>query len=101
MTADEMFEKIGYKKHDNHPDDEKQEDNMWTTQDCRVIEYIQSGEIKGIVYTLFIRFHIVGKRIECGASEKTSISKFPRVINPVFNMQELNAINQKVKELGW
>ena len=29
--ADEMFEKLGYKKYDNHPDDEIIEENKWVT----------------------------------------------------------------------
>ncbi len=33
-TADEMFEELGYKKYDNHPEeDEKLEANKWVTQD--------------------------------------------------------------------
>ena len=35
MGADEMFEELGYKKYDNHPEEEKLGVNEWTTQDCR------------------------------------------------------------------
>ena len=59
-------------------------------------------KIKTIFYTLFIRFHINGKRVEVGASERPENSKqMARYRNPIFNSQELQAINQKVKELGW
>ena len=100
--ADEMFEELGYKKFDNHPEEEKAEPNKWVTQDCRVIEYKQTGTIKGMFYTLFIRFHIVGKVIEIGASERREgYREMGRYRNPILNMQELQAINEKVKELGW
>mgnify|MGYP003305776112 FL=1 len=99
--ADEMFEKLNYKKFDNHPKEEL-EPNKWVTQDCRIIEYKQQGTIKGIEYTLFIRFHIEGKVVEIGASEKREgYREFGRYRNPILNMQELQAINEKVKELGW
>lgn len=97
-----MFEELGYEKFDNHPPEEKIEPNKWTTQDCRVIEYIQKGTIKGIYYTLFIRFHIEGKRMEIGASERREgYREISRYRNPIFNAKELQAINQKCKELGW
>lgn len=100
--ADEMFEKLNYKKFDNHPEEEKLEPNKWVTQDCRVIEYKQEGTIKGIFYTLFIRFHIEGKVIEIGASERREgYREMGRYRNPILNIKELKAINKKVKELGW
>lgn len=100
--ADKMFEELGYKKFDNHPEDEKIEENKWVTQDCRVIEYFQSKAINGICYTLFIRFHITGKVLEIGASEKRDgYREIARYRNPILNIKELKAINEKVKELGW
>lgn len=100
--ADKMFEELGYKKFDNHPPEEKIEPSKWTTQDCRVIEYTQKGTIKGIYYTLFIRFHIEGKRVEIGASERRDgYREMSRYRNPIFNAQELQAINKKCEELGW
>lgn len=102
MSADEMFEKLGYKKFDNHPDEEKVEQNKWTTQDCRVIQYTQTGTINEMFYTLFIRFHINGKVVEIGAGERKQDSKeIARYRNPILNMQELQAINKKCQELGW
>lgn len=99
--ADEMFEELKYKKFDNHPE-EKEEPNKWTTQDCRVIEYTQTGTIRGMFYTLFIRFHIEGKIVEIGASERREgYREMGRYRNPILNMQELQAINEKCKELGW
>ena len=101
-TADEMFKELRYEKYDNHPEEEKAEPNKWVTQDCRVIEYKQEGIIKGMFYTLFIRFHIVGKVIEIGASERREgYREMGRYRNPIFNMKELQAINKKCKELGW
>lgn len=102
MSADEMFRKLGYKKYDNHPEDEIIEENKWVTQDSRVIEYTQKGTIKGVLYTLFIRFHINGKVVEIGASERREgYREMMRYRNPILNMQEMQAINEKVKELGW
>ena len=100
--ADDMFKELGYEKFDNYPDDEDVNDNKWTTQDCRVIEYTQKGTINGIFYTLFIRFHINGKRVEIGANERPTDSRqMARYRNPIFNSQELQAIYEKCKELGW
>lgn len=100
-TADEMFEKLGYEKFDNHPEEEKTEPNKWITQDCRIIEYTQKETIKGIFYTLFIRFHIEGKAIEIGTSERREgCREMSNYRNPVLNIEELQAINQKCKELG-
>ena len=102
-TADELFEELGYEKYDNHPEeDKKAEVNKWTTQDCRVIEYEQSGIIKEELYTLFIRFHIVGKRIEIGANKKPKdIKTMSLKLNPILDSKELQAINKKCQELGW
>ena len=97
MSADEMFKKLGYEKCDNHPEEEKPEVNKWTTQDCRVIEYKQSETIRGELYTLYIRFHVVGERIEIGANKRTMSLK----VNPILNIKELQAINKKVEELKW
>lgn len=99
-NADEMFRKLGYEKYDNHPDEKNIGENKWTTQDCRVIEYSQKGTINGMFYILFIRFHINGKRVEVGAGERPENSKqIARYRNPIFNSEELQAINEKVKEL--
>lgn len=101
-TADEMFEELNYEKYDNHPPEEKLEPNKWTTQDCRIIEYTQKGTIKGVFYTLFIRFHINGKVVEIGASERREgYREMMRYRNPILNAEELRAINKKVKELKW
>lgn len=103
-TADELFEELGYKKYDNHPeeDDEKSEANKWVTQDCRVIEYKQSETINGEFYTLYIRFHIIGKRVEIGANKRPKeIRTMSLKLNPILNSKEIQAINKKVEELGW
>lgn len=103
MSADEMFKELGYEKFDNHPeDDEKTETNKWTTQDCRIIEYKQSETIRGELYTLYIRFHVVGERIEIGADKRPrEIRTMSLKLNPILNPNELQAINKKVEELGW
>lgn len=102
-TADELFEELGYKKYDNHPEeDEKLEANKWVTQDCRIIEYKQSEEIMGELYELFIRFHIVGEKIEIGAHKRPQeIRTMSLKFNPILNVKELQAINKKCQELGW
>lgn len=101
LTADEMFEELGYKKYDNHPDDE-QKNNKWITQDCRIIEYKQSEMIKEELYTLFIRFHINGQRIEIGAGKRPKeIRTMSLKLNSILNTQEIQAINKKCEELGW
>ena len=104
MSGDEMFEKLGYKKHDNHPEEDKKviEPNKWVTQDERVIEYIQKGTIKEVFYTLFIRFHLNGKVVEIGANERRDgYREIARYRNPILNVEELQAINQKCEEMGW
>lgn len=102
MCADEMFDELGYEKYDNHPEEEKPEVNKWTTQDCRVIEYKQSETIRGELYTLYIRFHVVGERIEIGADKRPQeIRTMSLKVNPILNIKELQAINKKVEELGW
>ncbi len=101
-TADEMFEELGYKKYDNHPEEEKTEVNKWTTQDCRIIEYNQSGTIRGELYTLYIRFHIAGEKVEIGANKRPQeIRTMSLKINSILNSKELQAINKKCQELGW
>ena len=102
-TADELFEELGYEKYDNHPEEtEKLETNKWTTQDCRVIEYKQSEVIRGELYELFIRFHIVGEKIEIGAGKRPQeIRTMSLKLNPILNLRELEAINKKCQELGW
>lgn len=102
MSADEMFDELGYEKYDNHPEEEKPEVNKWTTQDCRVIEYKQSETTRGELYTLYIRFHIVGERIEIGANKRPQeIRTMSLKVNPILNIKELQAINKKCQELGW
>lgn len=97
MSADEMFEKLGYKKYDNHPEhDLPPEPNMWSTQDCRVIEYTAEAIINEKKCTQRINFEMLAKRIICeGFVDNRIVRAIP------FNAKEINAINQKCKELGW
>ena len=69
--ADEMFEKLGYKKDFSSSDE--------------VIEYYKyDGENEDDLYV--IRFYISSKRVW---------------VNSSITMQELKSINEKVKELKW
>ena len=69
MSADEMFEKLGYKKKKAYWKEDKQ---------IHFIEY-STDEIS-------IEFSIATKHI---------------MITNLINIQELQAINKKVEELGW
>ena len=74
-TADKMFEKLGYNKYD-------------ALQSCRYVRYcdIVNGEKEYIIFSKnkTVRFQYL----------YTDVSKS-------INMQELQAINKKVLELGW
>ena len=98
MTADEMFERLGYKKYDNHPEfDEPIEKDMWTTQDCRQLYYEQKGTIGDDVESIeHIEFDTLHHNLLC----YTKIwNRFGRIVP--LNMKELKAINKKCEELGW
>ena len=54
------------------------------------------------MYTLYIRFHVVGERIEIGANKRPQeIRTMSLKVNPILNIKELQAINKKVEELKW
>ena len=92
--ADKLFEELGYKKYDNHPEEDYPvEPNMWTTQDERVIEYTQKGEIKGAWAREIISFYPRSKKIVCSAYIENRATIVP------ISMKELKAINLKCKEL--
>lgn len=94
--ADKLFEELGYKKYDNHPEEDYPiEPNMWTTQDERVIEYTQKGIVKGACAREIISFYPKGKNVVCSAYIENRATIVP------ISMQELKAINLKCKELGW
>ena len=58
--------------------------------------------IKGELYTLFIRFHMTGRRVEIGANKRPQeIRTMSLKLNPILNSRELQAINKKCQELGW
>ena len=102
IKAEKLFEKLGYVKYDNHPDDGQDNKWNWTTQDCRIIEYIQNKVIKGIEYNLYIRFHFNGKVVEIGANRKEAgVKEMPHIITPILNADEVNAIYYQCKEFGW
>lgn len=72
--ADEMFEKLGY---------EKMEDSK-TNIGCIYVNYKKYSMFQTIVKIIF---HYKTKKIT--------------IANEYMTMQELQAINEKVKELGW
>ena len=83
MTADEMFEKLGYEK-DLHIDKKEQ---VWG-------EYWTQNK-----YCKRISFDYIDKEI-C-VSTNYMLDKTLEYEPLYFNMQELQAINKKVEELGW
>lgn len=95
--ADEMFEELGYKKYDNHPEhDLPPEPNMWSTQDCRQLYYEQTGVIEDERSGRErIYFDLIRKNVVCSASIDNRLTVVP------LNTKELQAINEKCKELGW
>ena len=92
MNKDITLEDLGYNKYENHP---KQETNepTFTTQDNPVISYKQEDAI-GIET---ITFDIWGKNIWFKGYRKDLKAQIPCPIN----MQELQAIYNKCKDLGW
>ena len=78
-TADEMFEELGYKKITEHEFTEP--------------EYGETTEL--ILYRLIV------KRLDIEFWNDKSISKTCNYDVGYITMQELKAINKKVKELGW
>ena len=93
MTAREMFEKIGYECRD---DRERKKDLTFVPQDEPCICYEQT-EGTG---TEMIRFELDRHIIEFEATT-TRFTKDPYRLPAPINMEELEAINQQVKELGW
>ena len=94
--ADEMFLKLEYKKYDNHPEfDKPLEPNMFVTQDVRQLYYEQKGIVNGMAAAEYIYFDLFRKNVV--VFSQLNGRKVPTPLN----IQELQAINEKVKELGW
>jgi len=94
MTAREMFEKIGYKCSDGRERFGKNLTFVPLDEPC--IYYEQTGaEGKEMIY-FWLNRHI----IEFEAAT-TQFTKDPYRLPAPINMEELEAINQQVKELGW
>lgn len=89
--ADEMFKELEYKKVENNVG--KPEENTWTTQDEPYIEYLAENETA----IEKIKFDVGGKNVWLTAYRKDLSCQTSCPIN----MQELQAINKKVEELGW
>ena len=88
MTAKEMFEKLEYK----------------CNEDDDYIEYITTWNDwfgKGVCEIAF-DYNIKQIEIYCYIDRKNSLlSKKNENINVVFSIEELQAINKQVEELGW
>lgn len=78
--ADKMFEKLGYKKKEN--------------KELGFFEYTQKDTATS---DLSISFEFVSKTIMCAIYEKGITHSRALAINT----KELQAINEKIKELGW
>ena len=93
--ADKMFEKLGYIKYDNHPEqDFPTEPNMFTTQDVRRLYYEQTGVLEsGMKGLEHIEFDLIKRNVVCWAKINDRFVLVP------LSMQELQAINEKVREL--
>ena len=79
LTADEMFEELGYKKMAEH----------------KFIEPVNGEVIELILYRDDVQ------RLDIEFWNDKSISKMRNYDVSYITMQELKAINKKVKELGW
>lgn len=93
MTAREMFEKLGYECRD---DREREKDLTFVPQDECCIQYWQTNGAD----TEWIVFNLYRHIIEFVATT-TRFTKDPYRLPAPINMEELEAINQQVKELGW
>ena len=96
-TADELFEELKYEKYDNHPEqDFPTEHDTFSTQDVRRLYYEQRGTLKNGMEALeHIEFDLIPKNVVCWAKINERFTVVP------LGMQELQAINKKVEELGW
>ena len=94
-TADEMFEELRYEKYDNHPEDDlPPKPNMFTTQDVRRLYYEQTGVLEnGMKGLEHIEFDLIKRNVVCWAKINDRFVLVP------LSMQELQAINKKVREL--
>lgn len=87
--SDEIFEELGYKKYDNHPEFDKPISSYtFATQDVRHLYYEQ----KAVEH---IEFDLFSKNVVCYALLNEKMTVVP------LSLKELEAINEKVKELGW
>ena len=82
MTADEMFKDLGYKK---------------VVEDRRIIIYKKIRHFTTFEIKDGLLFYKIDKQISLKSYNLTDNIG----IDFGLNMQELQAINQKVKELGW
>lgn len=97
-NADEIFENIGYKKYDNHPEEDYPvtKTNTFVTQDCRRLYYEEEGELKNGLHAVeHIEFDLAKKVVVCWATLNREYTIVP------LSMNELKAIYEKCKERGW
>ena len=78
--ADEMFSDLGYEK-----------------IECKEMGFLEYTQKDTEVTTLCISFTNFSKTIMCAIYKENEVHSIPLAINP----KKLQAINEKVKELGW
>lgn len=96
-TADELFEELGYKKYDNHPEEDfPSEPNTFSTQDVRRLYYEQKGTLRiGVEGLEHIEFDLIKKNVVCWARINGRFTIVP------LSIKELQAISKKCQELRW
>lgn len=92
LEARYMFEELGYKRYENHPEEELKS-GMFTTQDNPYIEYTNENDqaIERITFDLW------SKNVWFTGYRKDLKHQVPCPIN----LKELQAINKQIEELGW
>ena len=92
MDARGMFDELGYKRYENHPEGDKNAGGF-TTQDTAYIQYTNENDqaLESISFDLW------SKNIWFTGYRKDLKHQVPCPIN----MKELQAINRQIEELGW
>lgn len=85
MNVDEMFEKLGYEKQEIIDED---------TNELICIKYTKNIFEDEYQYIVFDTKHNL-------LNTTREMRNFYRTVTSIISMQELQAINKKVEELGW
>ena len=96
--AREMFEDLGYKFYENHPNEDLKL-NTFTTQETSYLRYVEEKTINEIYYAMTIKFMLWEKKVQISGFERGKDYQMQR--NPILNMQEIQAINKQIEELRW